>query len=249
MFEQYPKKRIKLPEEFKEIYLPHYYENREGKTFATYFSNKLESWMHRMVAKDIRSNNKLKTLEIGAGTLNQLKYEKPSEYDVIEPNTQLLKTSEYTDLINKIYYDIDEINISEKYDRITAIATFEHILDLPKVIAKSCLLLNPCGTLRVSIPNEGRFLWKYGWKLTTGIEFKIRHGLDYGILMKHEHVNNASEIEDALKYFFNKVKIKCFGINKLISFYIYFECSLPAIERANDYLNEYNIFDNDIHSH
>ena len=41
--------------------------------------------------------------------------------------------------INNIYGDIEEIDLSQKYDRITSIATFEHITDLPKVVAKEYL--------------------------------------------------------------------------------------------------------------
>ena len=64
------------------------------------------------------------------------------------------------------------------------------------VIALCGLLLKPQGQLRVAIPSEGTILWKLGWKMTTGVEFKWKYGLDYGTLMRYEHVNNAQEIEN-----------------------------------------------------
>ena len=111
---------------------------------------------------------------------------------------------------------------NQRYDRITSIASFEHICNLPEVIAKSGLLLKPGGVLRTSIPSEGTCLWSLSWKLTTGIEFRIKYGLDYGILIKHEHVNSAREIEELLCYFFKNTKCIVFGLSKKLSFYQFY---------------------------
>jgi hypothetical protein len=184
-----------LSADYRNIYNEMYKKNREGETTASSLSQKMESWLHKKIAKDLKNNKQKSTLEIGAGTLNQLKYENTSPYDIVEPFKALYQNSLYLPKIRNIYNDIDEIDMNAKYDRITSIATFKHVLDLPKVVAKSCLLLNEWGTLRVSIPNEGNFLWKLGWKMTTGLEFRIKSKLDYGIIMKYEHVNSADEIE------------------------------------------------------
>jgi hypothetical protein len=236
MFENYPKVRIDLPLEFKKIYADHYKKNREGQTSASSLSQKMESWLHRKVAKDVKGLTNKSTLEIGAGTLNQLMYEQTQPYDIIEPFTELYINSKFKDRVNKVYKDIDEIGDLDHYDRITSIATFEHIMDLPKVVAKTCTHLKENGTLRVSIPNEGTFLWKLGYQLTTGVEFKLRYGLDYSVLMNYEHVNTANEIEQVLKYFYGKVKCSVFGINRRIAFYRYYECSNPRVEAAQEYL-------------
>ena len=176
---------------------------------ASGLAQKMEEWLHKKVAADVKGSHNLKTLEIGAGTLNQLKHEQPDHYDIVEPFSELYTDSSNLKKVKNIYSDIDEIDLSPKYDRIISVATFEHIIDLPKVVARSYLLLNPSsGLLRTSIPNEGTFLWTLGWKLTTGLEFKLKYGMDYGILIKHEHVNTANEIEEVLNYFysFNRVK-------------------------------------------
>jgi hypothetical protein len=237
MFENYPKRRIKLPKEFQEIYAEQYKKIREGETSASYLSQKMEAWMHRRVAEDVRNSWNKSTLEIGAGTLNQLKYERTKPYDIVEPFRELYQDSKFKNRINRIYADIDEISDGKKYDRITSIAAFEHVTDLPRIVAKTCILLNENGTVRVAIPNEGTFLWYWGWKMTTGLEFRLKYGLDYGILMKHEHVNTAKEVEQVLGYFFGKINSSCFGIHEKIALYRFHECSMPKIERAREYLN------------
>ena len=236
MISKYPKTRTILPDDYKKIYNDHYYKNREGQTSASFLSKMMESWLHKKVARDVKNVENKSTLEIGAGTLNQFEYENTKPYDIIEPFTELYKNSKYLPQVNKIYKDIAEIEKSQQYDRITSIATFEHITDLPKVVAKTGLLLKTGGTLRVSIPNEGTILWKLGWKLTSGIEFRLKYKLKYETLLKYEHVNNANEIEDVLKYFYANVKCSCFGLSRRFAFYRFYECSEPRIDVAEDYL-------------
>lgn len=236
MFENFPKKRIELPQNFKDIYSAQYKNNREGKTSASSMAQKMESWLHRKVAADIVGHSNKSTLEIGAGTLNQLKYENTEPYDIVEPFEELFTDSPYLKKVRKVYGDIDEIDATNRYDRITSVATFEHIVDLPKVVAKSCLLLNGKGSLRIAIPNEGTFLWALGWKMTTGLEFKRKYGLDYGVLMKYEHVNTADEIEDVLKYFYKNLKCSVFGINKHIALYRFYECTGPDVLLAREFI-------------
>jgi len=88
--------------------------------------------------------------------------------------------------------------------------------------------MNPEGVLAVSIPNEGRFLWKFAYRNTTGREFHRRYGLDYEVIMRHEHVNTADEIEILLRYFFKDVKESLFGISKDLAFYRFFLCKNPS---------------------
>lgn len=236
MFEDFPKKRAELPEEFKKIYASHYKKNRGGKTLATSLSQKMESWLHKKVAADSKDGKQRSTLEIGAGTLNQLHYENNAPYDIIEPFKTLFENSPELKRVRNVYNDIDDVPAGNKYDRIISIATFEHIEDLPKVVAKSCLLLNEGGTLRVSIPNEGTFLWTLSWKMTTGLEYRLKYGLDYGILMKYEHVNTADQIEAVLKPFYSNVKCSVFGLSKGFAFYRFYECSAPKLDLAKSYL-------------
>ncbi len=86
--------------------------------------------------------------------------------------------------------------------------------------------------MRVAIPSEGTALWTLGWKLTTGLEFKLKYGLDYGLLMKHEHVNTAAEIRDVLQFCFHDTQCSVFGVARSVSFYQYYECRGPRLEHC-----------------
>lgn len=238
MFEQFPKTRPPLPKRIEEIYSDLYKSNRTGETSAASLAQKLESWMHRKAASDVAGHASASkaTLEIGAGTLNQLPYEPAgAPYDIIEPFRSLYRDSPLLGRVRNIYADISDIPETSRYDRIISIATFEHVLDLPALVARAGLLLTPDGALRAAIPSEGTFLWTLGWKLTTGLEFRFRHGLDYGLLMKHEHVNTAREIEEVLRYFFESVECSCFGLARSISLYQFFICARPRLERCREY--------------
>ncbi len=198
---------------------------------------KMEAWLHKQIAKDISNNHKdLKTLEIGAGTLNHTDYEQNiTHYDIIEPFTELFENSKKLSRVKNIYKDILDIENAE-YERIISIATFEHIVDLPVIVAKAALLLSKQGELRVSIPNEGTIMWKLG-TMVTGYEYKKMYGLDYQVLMKYEHVNTANEIESVLKYFFNTTKTNVYGISRKFAFYRSIICKEPNIEKAKVFLS------------
>jgi hypothetical protein len=238
MFDNFPKVRPALPQAIKDIYSVHYKSNREGDTTASSLAQRMESWLHKKIADDVCNSkeSELVTLELGAGTLNQLQYEPHVKtYDIIEPFTDLYKNSPLLSRVRNVFSDISEVDNASRYDRITSVAVLEHVCNLPEVIAKSGLLLSKNGVFRASIPSEGTFLWTLGWKLTTGLEFKLKYGLDYGLLMKHEHVNTADEIESVLKYFFSEVRCKVFGLTKSISLYRYYECRNPVIDRCTEF--------------
>lgn len=233
---KYPKERIELPEAYRKIYQQHYLSNREGKYKTTSLSQKLESWMHKKVAADLNgSSDPRSTLEIGAGTLNQLHYEvRSGNYDIVEPFKELFEGSPLLSKVDQIYSDISEVPQDKKYDRITSIATFEHIMDLPFVVAEAANHLFEGGSLRVAIPNEGTIMWKMG-TMVTGAEFKKKYGLDYQVLMQYEHVNTAADIEEVLKYFFHTVKCSVYGVSKGLAFYRFYACSEVRHDRVDAY--------------
>jgi hypothetical protein len=236
---RFPKTRPALPQEYQRIYTEHYLRNRGGTSPATSLSKRMETWMHRKVAEDVaKTSTRYKTLEIGAGNLNHLQYEPSStHYDIVEPFDDLYADSPHRSRVHKIYQNVHEIT-NTRYERIVSIAAFEHICDLPAVVAKCGFLLEPDGRLRIAIPSEGTLLWALGWKLTTGIEFRIRHHLDYGVLMRHEHVNSAEDVANTLRYFFNSVRQSVFGITPSLSIYQFFECAVPDSQRCSRYISQ-----------
>ncbi len=229
-FSNFPKTRPPLSSCYEAIYEENYKTNRNGQTTASSAAQKVESWMHKKVAKDLfelKHSEPINTLEIGAGTLNQLKHEKKETvYDIIEPQKFFYEDSPYLEKVNAIYSDINDIPDTNKYDRIISIATFEHICNLPEVVERSKALLKSDGQLRVAIPSEGGFLWGLSWRLTTGLEFYLRHKLSYKTLMEYEHVNSAQEIQEILEYYFPVVKSEYLGLGRHLSLFQFLECRL-----------------------
>ena len=219
-----------MDSDIEKIYEAEYKKNRSGETVASSISQKLESWMHRNVAKSFSSISfdSVSTLEIGAGTLNQIPFEVSHQnYDIIEPMKSLYEKGKFLVRVRNCYNDISEIPLTNKYTRIISVAVLEHLDNLPYVICQSIKLLKNDGVFACGIPSEGGFLWGIAWRLTTGLEYKIRTGYNYGKLMKYEHLNEAWEIELILHHFFKEVKVKRFGIGKHLSLYTYIECRNP----------------------
>jgi len=193
--------------------------------------------MHRKVAQDVTIPPAKATLEIGAGNLNQLPYEPHSQpYDIVEPFRELYASSPHRGRLRDIYNDVSEIPSDRRYDRITSIAVLEHVCNLPELVARSACLLAEGGSFRAGIPSEGTILWRLGWQMTTALDFRARHNLDYKVLMRYEHVNTAQEIEQVLRYFFAEVRTSVFGLMRALSFYQFFACSKPDLARCRSYL-------------
>ena len=72
--------------------------------------------------------------------------------------------------------------------------------------------LTPQGKFLVTIPAEGELLWWLVWRLTTGIAFWLKHKLDYGVIMKYEHVNTASKIIRSLNKYFKIILLNPFHL-------------------------------------
>ena len=241
MFNAFPKTRPVLPPDYHAILRRHCMENRKGASPSSSLTQRMEAWMHAQVAADARGRAEdISTLEIGAGTLNHLDYEKNVRtLDIVEPGDDFLDAfPQRRARVRHCYRDIFQIPGERRYERIISIATFEHLTDLPMVVAKAGLLLADGGSLRVAIPGEGGLLWTLGYRLTNGIEFRCRYGLDYERIMRYEHVNTADEIEAVLKYFFARVSWRVFGLNRMFSFYRFYECHALDRGRCAAFLKE-----------
>lgn len=238
---RFPKTRPQLSPELAAIYVRQYQENRSGETTAASLSQRLEAWMHRQVAADVAKGGAKPTLEIGAGTLNQLAYEpQGAAYDIVEPFSELFAASPLRTRVRDVFADTAEVPAERRYARITSVAALEHICDLPRVLARAALMLEPGGSLRSAIPSEGGLLWRLGWSLTTGLEFRLRHGLDYGELMAHEHVNSAVEIETLIRALFDDVRIRSFGVGRQLSLYRFVEAREPKLGAAEAWLSRFS---------
>ncbi|MDB5452045.1 MAG: putative ubiE/COQ5 methyltransferase [Caulobacteraceae bacterium] len=229
----FPKTRPALPARLQALYDRQYLENRSGATRASAAAQALEGWMHRQVAADVTGGAAGPTLELGAGTLNQLAFEPAqASYDIVEPFAALFRDAPELGRIRDVFADIRKVPPERRYARITSVATLEHICDLPWVMARAARLLATDGSFRAAIPSEGGFLWRLGWMATTGLEFRLRHGLDYGLLMRHEHVNTAREIEALARVLFEEVEVRAFGMGRQLSLYRFVAARRPRLDVA-----------------
>lgn len=141
--------------------------------------------------------------------------------------------------IDSRFGDIGSIPAGELYDRVVSIACLEHLTNLPYVIAKCGLMLGPRGLFQAGIPMEGGFLWGLGWRMSTGLSFRLRHGLDYGEIMRHEHVSDANEIVSVVQYMFSRVTLKMFPLPvRHLSLYGYIEAQRPLLNRCKEILSQ-----------
>ena len=190
----------------------------------------LEAWMHRELARRPAET----ILEIGAGNLNHVPYHPAARaYDVVEPFRELWEDSPHRHSVRAIFRDIAEIPEQAAYDEVLSIAVLEHLTDLPAIIARAALLLREGGSMRAGFPSEGGFLWGLAWRSTTGIAYRLRQGLDYGAIMRHEHVNSAPEILQLLGYFFAEVEVARFPVPwHHLSFYTVATALSPRLDRC-----------------
>jgi hypothetical protein len=89
------------------------------------------------------------------------------------------------------------------------------------------------GVFSAGIPSEGGFLWGFAWRASVGLSFRLRTGLDYGDLMRHEHANRAVEIEAIVRHFFRNVRVRRFPTPaRQFSLYTFLRCQEPRLDRC-----------------
>lgn len=204
--------------------------NREGVRIAEGLAKRMEEWMHRQVQG--APGDRL--LELGAGTLNHVRFEKgTASYEAVEPFTGLYTNSPERTQVTGIYSYQDEIPDEKRYTRIISVAALEHMVDLPYELSLAALHLDSGGVFKAGIPSEGGFLWWLGWRFTTGAAYYLRHRLDYGVLMRHEHINTAPEIFALARHFFEDVTIRRFPLPAHhLSLYASLEAARPRLDLA-----------------
>jgi hypothetical protein len=221
----YPRPRPPLGPEYRAIYVEHYRANRAG--FA---ARRLESWMHRAVA-----GGGGPLLEVGAGSFNHVPYETAVEvYDAVEPFRDLSEGSAWRARVRRVYDSIAEVD--GRYARIVSVAVLEHLTDLPWIVARCGLLLEPGGRFQAGIPSEGALLWGIGWRAVAAPAFRRRFKLSYAPMVRHEHVNSAREVLAVVRHFFDDVRVRRFPTPLFhLSFYTAVEARGPRVERCRAY--------------
>ncbi len=239
LLSSYPRSRPELPQAHRQSYVEHYRANRSGERGLSRVVLRLESWMHRRIARGIIGGN---ILEIGAGDLNHVPYHPDaSVYDVVEPFEELWRDSPRRARLRHIYLDLAQVPPGQSYDHVISIAVLEHLTDLPSVLANAALLLRPGGSLRAAFPSEGGLLWGLAWRVTTGVEYRLKRGLGYGAIMRHEHVNKADEILALLRYFYEYLDVSRFPLPfRDASFYTAVVARGARLDRCRTFVSERN---------
>lgn len=237
LLQRFPKTREPLPPEYAAFHEQFYTAAREGKHAGASVALKLEEWMHRLACDP---PNGFPLLELGAGTLNHVKFERADgRYDVVEPMKVLYDGKSELSRITHLYADTSEVPSEARYKRIVSIATFEHILNAPEIIARSALLLDPLGNFRAGIPSEGGLMWYLAYMFGTGTTFRLKYGLDYSKFQRYEHVNKAWEIEGLCRIFFKSVRVQRWPFPFLHgSIYTHIDAWDPKEEAARAYLRK-----------
>src|ERR1041385_2601890 len=104
----YPRTRPPLPPALEAVYHDTYVSSREGRGILYRMTQSLEAWMHRRVAADSKPGQTV--LELGAGTLNHLRFESPDEiYDVVEPYKALYEGRPGAGRVRSFFADIADV--------------------------------------------------------------------------------------------------------------------------------------------
>jgi hypothetical protein len=226
----YPRPRPPLTPAHEKVYAEQYRINREGGAAMESVAQRLERWMHRRVA----SLREGPVLELGAGTLNHRRYEDSAiAYDVVEPFRELYAGRIKSAAVRASYDSVADVPAERRYARVISIAVLEHMENLPQDVATAALHLDERGVFQAGIPSEGGFLWGAAWRLSTGVSYYLRTGLNYATLMRHEHLNSAPEIVAILRHLFADVRLTRFPLPlHHASFYTYVEAREPDRARC-----------------
>jgi hypothetical protein len=232
----YPRTRPELPAAHRRIYEQEYKLNRGGDAAVEGLAKKFEGWMHAKVA----TQNGGPVLELGAGNLNHLVWEKDiATYDVVEPFSALYAENPASTAVRAFYDSIHDVPDDNRYSRIVSVAVLEHMTDLPYELARAGLMLEEGGVFQAGIPSEGGFLWWLGWRMTTGLSYYARNRLDYRFMMRHEHVNTAAEVMTLVRYFFRDVTLSRFPTPfHHASLYGYLEARHPDLARCRQIVSD-----------
>jgi len=165
--------------------------------------------------------NFLRTLEIGAGIGEHLKYEKLNYEQKINYIAVDIRENIITELhrqfpyIKAIVGDCQEhINFTDGYfDRILAIHVLEHLPNLPAAVREIYRLCDKNrGVLSIVIPCEGSLMYSIARRISAQRIFESRYKQSYRWLIEREHINRPYEIFEELSSCFSLVSSSYFPI-------------------------------------
>jgi SAM-dependent methyltransferase len=163
----------------------------------------------------------LRTLEIGAGLGEHLKYEELTDeqqtnYVAVETRPNMAKRLQTSWPKIKTYLgDCQKrLDFPDGYfDRIVAINVLEHLPNLPAAIREMHRLCNKTvGEFCIVIPCEGGLAYSIAREISAKRIFQKKYKRPYDIFIKREHINMAKEILAELDPFFKETHSTYFPI-------------------------------------
>jgi SAM-dependent methyltransferase len=202
----WPKKVARLSAEQQRIqddWLRHYHEHLSDE------HRHIVCFNHEYVARSARPG---RTLEIGAGLGEHLRYEdlNTQEYHAVELRETMaeairrdfpLAVTLVADCQTRLPYE------DASFDRAIAIHVLEHLPNLPATLEEIARLLKPEAVLSVVIPCEGGIGYSVGRHFTSKRAFENRYKTSYRWFIENEHVNHADEILRELRSRFDVTKV------------------------------------------
>ena len=173
----------------------------------------VDRFNHSYVVNHAPKNFK-RTLEVGAGNGEHLKYEKLSKMQSDQYFALDIRQNMIDELrksfpnIHAIVGDCQKrIDFPDNYfDRILAIHVLEHLPDLPAAVNELHRLCNKEGVLSIVIPCEGSFAYSLARKVSAQRIFEARYKQSYDWFIEREHINVPNEIFEELSVYFQPVQ-------------------------------------------
>ncbi len=162
-----------------------------------------------------------RTLEIGAGNGEHLKYETLNQ----EQKANYVAVDIRENMIGELRGQFPEIkaivgdcqgrmNFEDGYfDRILAIHVLEHLPDLPAAVREMHRLCDKnLGVLSIVIPCEGSLAYSIARKISAQRIFEARYNQSYQWFIEREHINRPYEIFEELSPYFSLTTSSYFPI-------------------------------------
>lgn len=162
-----------------------------------------------------------RTLEIGAGLGEHLKYEKLTpeqerEYVAVETRQNMAdRIREEHPKIKTYVGDCQQrLDFPDGYfDRVVAVHVLEHLPNLPAAIREMHRLCDKeRGTFSVVIPCEGSLAYSFAREISAKRVFQKRYKRPYHIFISREHINLPWEVMEEIEPYFEKTHSEYFPI-------------------------------------
>ncbi len=164
----------------------------------------------------------VRTLEIGAGNGEHLKYERLSaqqESDYVAVDLRDNMAAEIRQHFPRVKTVTADCQVrlpfgDGHFDRVLAIHVLEHLPNLPAAIAELHRLIDKeRGVLSVVIPCEGSWAYTIARKISAQRVFERRYKQPYKWLIEREHINLPDEIRAELAPWFEEVHSSYFPLH------------------------------------